>query len=98
MKHNNELIESIIYKNIEGGGLNHTYEDVRPLFEFMMQQYAEKLIEQILPSDEQIQKIADDFASEHFDKSDNHNSDWWLEAETFTNGARFIINKLKSKI
>ena len=44
-----------------------------------------------LPTDEKIQEWGEDYADEHFERSDNPLSKWWIEAEIFTNGGRSVI-------
>jgi len=51
-----------------------------------------------LPTDEILQAWGEDYADEHFEKSDNPLSKWWLEAETFTNGARAVIRHIEGNV
>ena len=51
-----------------------------------------------LPTDEKIQEWGEDYADEHFERSDNPLSKWWLEAETFTNGGRAVIRHIEGNV
>jgi hypothetical protein len=51
-----------------------------------------------LPTDEKIQKWGEDYADELFDRSDNPLSEWWINAETFTNGGRAVIRHIEGNL
>jgi hypothetical protein len=51
-----------------------------------------------LPTDEKIQKWGEDYADELFNRSDNPLSEWWINAETFTNGGRAVIRHIEGNV
>jgi hypothetical protein len=51
-----------------------------------------------LPTDEMLQEWGEDYADEHYERSDNPFSDWWLDAEAFTNGGRLVMRFIEGDI
>lgn len=57
-------------------------------------EYAEQ---SLIPTDKVLQKWGEEYANQHYEESDNPLSQWWLEAEAFTNGCRAVVEHIKNK-
>lgn len=55
------------------------------------------ILEDSIPTDKDLQKWGEEYANQHYEESDNPLSQWWLEAEAFTNGCRAVVEHIKNK-